>query len=79
MAKTKIKDLKPGDDFTGNINAVEIDVTDGVATGSWVEVKGITGNLEAVDAEIKRIGNDIAHRQSNLALFKSLRAEIVKK
>jgi len=75
---TAIKDLKPGDDFTGKINAVEVVVADGVATGSWVETKGVQGTLEQVNAAIAGIENDIAYRQSNLALFKNLRDELTK-
>ncbi len=77
MPKT-IKELKAGDDFIGKLNTVEIIVEDGVGTASWVETKGVQGNLEAVEQEIARLEADIAHRQSNLALFKSLQAALTK-
>jgi len=74
---TKIKDLKAGDAFTGTVQAAEFDVKDGVVTMSWVEVKGLTGGLEAIDKEIKTLERDIAYRQGTLATRKLMREKLL--
>ena len=76
---TEIKDLKEGDVFTGKLNEEEFTVEGGVVNVSWAKVEGLSGNLEAIDAEIARLDNDIAHRQQMRALRVRMRDALTAK
>ena len=62
-----IKDLKPGDDWTGKIGAKEYTVDDGKVTVSKVDVVIDTMTTEQLARRKEQLAGDIAYRESTLA------------
>ena len=62
-----IKDLKPGDAFTGTLDVPQFTVDGDTVTMAVVIMKGEEDNLETLATKKTTLESDIAYRQSILA------------
>ncbi len=69
---TSIKDLKPGDDFTGKIQEREITIDGDIISSSFITKNVEYGTLEKWEQKRDQLKQDIAYRTSTLANVEAL-------